>query len=303
MASQARTSISLIFSPFHVGLRDQGIGAGPSFLQSRGLIAALESLGVRVRELEVCLVEEDFEGEIGRSFELLRQTSKLITQEHNAGAFPIVLAGNCCTSIGVASGLQASQAFSDKELSFAWFDAHDDFNTPDSLVSGYFDSMAVAMLGGLCWKTLLNTIPGYRPWALQKLVHVGMRDVTDLERSRVIEADLDIIWGCTEMKVDFSEELRIKVEQKSMDNTVIHIDLDSLDNSIGAANKFACPGGLLHEDLDGCLRTLAAKTRPASLTIASLDPTSEGSEAVAKLAVSSITSFVQELIKAGIISP
>ena len=34
-----------------------------------------------------------------------------------------------------------------------WFDAHGDFNTPESTIDGYFDGMPLAILTGGAWRT------------------------------------------------------------------------------------------------------------------------------------------------------
>jgi len=69
------SSITIIFSPYHVGLRDHH---GPHRIRALGVIEELEKLGVTVHVVELPPVH-DFEGEIGRSFELLRRTSKAVT--------------------------------------------------------------------------------------------------------------------------------------------------------------------------------------------------------------------------------
>ncbi|KAK3325074.1 hypothetical protein B0H66DRAFT_110008 [Apodospora peruviana] len=303
-------SVTIIYSPFHVGLRGVGPGAGPSFLRqwpypSRphpgGLPATLTTLGVTVREIELD-VSDDFDGDIGRSFALLRQTSKIVTQELDNGSFPIILAGNCTASVGVAAGICAAAAFKSDDIGCIWFDAHDDFNTPDTIMSGYFDSMPIAMLAGQCWKGLLATMPGYRPLDLGKLVHVGMRDVTDVERQRVVEAGFDVVWGSTEEKVDYVGELGRVLDRKQLGPAMIHIDLDCLGVSLGMVNKFSAPGGLLDGELTESLRSIVRLTKPASLTVASFDPTFEEAEEIADIAVEAIKTFVSELVSAGVLS-
>jgi arginase len=113
--------------------------------------------------------------------------------------------------VGVAAGLWASndlRGAGDDALGCVWFDAHDDYNVPDTVVSGYFDSQGIAMMAGECWKALLNTVPGFRPMQLRKVIHCGMRDVNDLERSRVEASDMGVVWGDATKKVDFERGLR-----------------------------------------------------------------------------------------------
>lgn len=45
-------------------------------------------------------------------------------------------------SIGVAAGLVIN------DLSFVFFDAHDDFETPSTNTNGYLDAMDMSMLAG-----------------------------------------------------------------------------------------------------------------------------------------------------------
>lgn len=303
-------SISLIFSPYHVGLRDKGPGAGPTFLRSHGLVQALQSLGVVVHSLEIPPIDDDsdFQGEIGRSFEILRRTSELVAQARDRRSFPIVLSGNCCATVGVAGSIFAAVSSDEldgrqNDVGCVWFDAHDDYNTPDTVVSGYFDSMGIAMLAGECWRALLADVPGHRPLDVGKMVHVGMRDVTDAERQRVVDAGLDVVWGNSEESVDFAARLGETLVRKRLGPTLVHVDLDCLDISVGQVNKFAAPGGLFEEDLSRCLERVVAFTEPLSLTVASFDPSYDSAEKIAKIAVEAVKGFVASLVSKGVFSP
>ncbi|KAH7133303.1 hypothetical protein B0J13DRAFT_678351 [Dactylonectria estremocensis] len=296
-------SITVISSPYHVGVKDVAVGAGPTALIKAGLIAALDGQGFGVEVVELEPVD-DYEGEIGRLFELLRRTSITVTRAVDAGSFPIVLSGNCSTAIGVAAGLSGSNEFLRHKItpSCVWFDAHDDYNTPDVLSSGYLDSMPVAMLEGVGWKTLLSSIPNFQPMDLKKsFVHVGMRDVTELERSRVIDAGFSVIWGDTTRQINFESKVRSALEEQHLGSTMIHVDLDCLDTSVGMVNKFSAPGGLLEADLVGCLKMISLKANPASLTIASYDPSFDKSGDIPPVAIRAVVEFVQNLVSRGVL--
>jgi arginase len=189
-----------------------------------------------VHEFEIEPVDE-LDGELAKSFEIFRRTSTLVSQARNSQSFPIVLSGNCSAAVGVSAGL-TSTGTRGADLGCVWFDAHDDFHTPDTIASGYGDSMAIAIVAGLCYKKLLQSVPGHQPLALKNLVHVGMRDVTDEEKEMVLDAGFDIIWGSTENKVDFEAGLNRALEQKSLHDTMVHVDLDSLDASMGMASPW-----------------------------------------------------------------
>ncbi len=140
------TSVTIISSPYHVGLRASPIhrsrvSEGPDYIKSAGLISLLDHYSVPINQVEIPPVAGDFEGEIGRTFELLRRVSLAVTAARNTSSFPIVLAGDCCTSVGVAAGLWASddlKGAEDDALGAVWFDAHDDYNIPDTVVQRVF---------------------------------------------------------------------------------------------------------------------------------------------------------------------
>lgn len=297
-------SITVILSPYHTGIPEVAVGGGPSFLKQHGIIDTIRNQGVSVREVLLPPVHDQFDGEITRSFEIMRRTSMLVHQAQEAKSFPIVLAGNCSSAVGVHAGMSDAVRRMGGTPSCIWFDAHDDFNTPDTMMSGYFDSMPIAMLGNLCFKAMLGTIPGFRPLDLKRLIHVGMRDVNELERNHVREAGLAVVWGDENSKVDFDVGLEAMIEKINLaaQTSMIHFDLDSLDTSIGKANKFAAPGGLTEDDIVRCLRRTAETTQPMALTLASFDPHFEGAESIAKVAIQAVSSFVQVLIEKGVIS-
>jgi arginase len=307
MTKKPLQSITLISSPYHVGFRDRGVGAGPALIQSLGLLPLLKELSIPITEVEIEPVD-DFEGEIGRSFEIIRRTSTLVSEAHNCNSFPIILSGNCSAAVGVAAGYTgSSKAAQEQEpLGCVWFDAHDDYNIPDTVMSGYFDSQPVAMLGGECWRGLLGTIPGHIPMDLKhKFVNVGMRDVNELERQRVLQAGFDVVWGDEQNKPDFGQLLHAVLEKKSKSATtasptMVHFDVDSLDISLGKANQFAAPGGLLEADVHACFDAIVQNARPVSLTVASLDPAGEGADRIAAIAVRGVHHLLASLVSKGV---
>lgn len=312
VTSEKLKSVTVILSPYHVGIRDHAVGAGPGKLRDSGLCSRIRELGIQVHEVEIERVY-DSEGDIGRSFEVMRRIARAVTAARDGGSFPIVIAGNCSATVGVLGGLSGSKAFDQTELGCIWFDSHDDFNIPDTVQSGYFDSMGVAIMAGQCWKALAASVPGFKPLRLERFVHVGLRDVNELERTRVREAGYDVVWGDDDVKkkVDFRGELERVIERteelhREGGLTMVHVDMDCLDGSIARVNKFGgTKGGLMGEDLLECLdllgRGAGAKVTPVSLTVASYDPEYDEGGKVAGIAVQGVEEFVRTLKKKGVL--
>jgi arginase len=173
--------VALIISPFHVGLHQHRVGKGPERILA-SLIPQLDKESIPYR-VETLAKVDDFEGEIGRSFELLRRIAEETTKAVKAGEFPIILAGNCHSTVGVVAGLVESGVPLDK-LDIFWTDAHADAQTPDDNTNGYFDSMGSAMIAGLCWKHHMSTLVQHQPHPLNNITYIGIRD---LEESKGLE--------------------------------------------------------------------------------------------------------------------
>ena len=58
----------------------------------------------------------------------------------------LILGGDCCAHAGAMAGLRRARP--ERRLAIAWFDAHGDFNTPDTTPSGHVWGMPFAMLCG-----------------------------------------------------------------------------------------------------------------------------------------------------------
>jgi arginase len=295
------TSVTIIFSPYHVGLRDHRVGDGPNRIRGLNIIQTLESLNLKVHFNEIQPVD-DFEGEIGRSFEILRRTSLAVSSAISQDSFPLVLSGNCMATAGIACGLLHSQKYKKEDLGFVYFDAHDDMDTPSTNMNGYFDAMGLSMLAGKSWHALTDTIPGYSPVQYGKFLFVGLRDQTDEQRQMVLESGVDVVWGDAKTRVDFPSEMAKKLDGKRLGNALVHLDLDVLDESVGKVNGYESPGGLSEEDLVQCLGIVPRKVMPTSLTVCSFNPnTGDGKDGdkIAGIAVKAVIAFVESLLDSG----
>ncbi|KAJ8108008.1 hypothetical protein OPT61_g8470 [Boeremia exigua] len=290
----SNSSVTIIFSPYHVGLRDHRVGDGPNRIRQLGLVERLEELGVEILIDEIQPVD-DFEGEIGRSFEVLRRISDAVSKARANNSFPFILSGNCMASVGAACGLGID------DLHFIYFDAHDDMDTPSTNQNGYFDAMGLSMLAGKSWHWHTQQIPGYSPMKYdERFLYVGLRDVTEIQRQTVAESGADVIWGDAGKHVDFARELAQRLEQRDYSPSLVHLDLDVLDKSLGKVNGFESPGGLLEEDLMQCMSLLPAKATPASFTICSFNPNSDDGDKIAAIGIRAAVAFVESLIASSV---
>jgi arginase len=165
---------------------------------------------------------------------------------------PVCLAGDCCASIAVLAGLQ--RAGLDPVL--VWLDAHGDFNTFETTISGFIGGMPLAMIAGRGDQALM-TAARVQPLDEADIVLCDGRDLDPAERQAVAgsrlrhEKDPDRI-------VDHLPQGR---------PVYVHFDTDVLDPSIAPAMKYPAAGGLSEAAARRLMRSLAASGRVTAVSM------------------------------------
>src|SRR5262249_51806094 len=95
--------VRLISVPFHNGLRGVSMGRGAARLAAdHGFRNAFERAGFEVEDREIEAVDESLP-EIARTIELIRQQALEVRAAVDDGAFPLVLSGNCNSSLATVA--------------------------------------------------------------------------------------------------------------------------------------------------------------------------------------------------------
>jgi arginase len=272
--------IELLIVPYDSGNRSARMGAGPERLLDAGLERTLRQSGHTVRTRIVELFLDAWPAEIQTSFELMRMLAVAVREARAAGRFPIVLAGNCNTAIGTVAGLGS------ESTGVAWFDAHGDFNTPETTQSGFLDGTAVAILTGRCWTQLAASVPGFMPLADERVCLIGTRDLDALEGALLDESRVDVV---EPRHLRSALPRALESIRQHVTDIYVHLDLDVLDSGVAPANSYALSGGLTLEDLDYALSQIAAKFRIAGITLSAYDPAVDTNGHAAQAAIRLIT--------------
>jgi arginase len=241
------SGVTLIQVPYHLGREGVVLGAGPGPLA--------EAIG---GESVVVERAKPFDNEVASSFHLIRALADTVRETLAAGRFPLVLAGNCNSSLGTVAGLG-------REVGVVWFDAHGDFNTPDTTPTGFFDGFGLAMLTGSGWQALRETVDGHRPVPEEHALLVGARDLDAGEEERLAASAIGR--ANAESLGDALDELASRV-----DAVYVHIDLDVLDPSEGKANSLAVSGGFSAAELESALEEIHARFEVPAAAITAYEP-------------------------------
>src|SRR6185503_13273954 len=268
--------IQLLAVPYDSGNRGVRMGAGPEALLTAGLQQALRAAGHTVHVKIAELPPHSWNAEIQTGFELMRMLSSAVRDARAANRFPIVLAGNCNTAIGTVAGLGADST------GIVWFDAHADFNTPETTTSGFLDGTALAILTGRCWTQLAATVPDFQPVADQRVCLVGTRDIDSLEGGLLDESGVEVV---SPRQIRSTLRQSLTSINEHVENAYVHLDLDVLDSGVAAANKFAVSGGLTLGDMDYALSEIAQTLRITGVALTAYDPAEDSDGAAAAAAI------------------
>jgi arginase len=268
--------IDLIAVPYDSAHRGTRMGAGPEHLLRAGLPDRLAEAGhqVHVRVLEA--TADSWRAEIRTAFDLARGVADAVRSARSTGAFPLVLSGNCGpAALGCVAGLGASPGI-------LWFDAHGDFNTPETTLGGFLDGMALATVTGRCWAQLSAGIPGFRPVPESSVALVGARDLDPLEAAALDQSEIRQVRPA-ELRAELPTVLTSV--GRATTATYLHLDLDVLDPGEGRANAFAPPGGLSRADLAWAVGTIAAWRPLGAASLTAFDPDSDTTGLATKAAL------------------
>lgn len=281
-------NIQIFVVPYDSGRLRWRCGAGPEHLLSTGLTAHLHSQAHVVTNVQTIEDNPAYSpAEIRTAFELARRLAVAVRTAHNAGHFALVLGGNCNTAVGTLSGLTPA-----RRATF-WFDAHGDYNTPETTTTGFLDGMGLAMATGLGWDRLVATVPGFRPIEAEATFLLGARDldppeITLLRQSVVTMVEVGQI----------PAQLPDLLARAPLADTVgyLHLDLDVLDPTVGHANYLPVPNGLSLAQLTGAIAAIRAQVPLHAAALASYSPEDDHDGGIARAAFAAVDAILGSVI-------
>ena len=235
-------NIHLITVPYHMGQKDTGVGQGPSRYLEGGLGSLVQSASGHT--VTLVPIEAGFSARI-------EQVNGAITGAVAAavgnGAFPLVVAGNCNSCLGTLPALRPAG------LGIVWFDAHGDFHTRDSSISGNLDGMALA----LATSQFVDE---------SRTLLLGVREQEAGERERVAGSRMRVIPAA-----GWSDGFLSKNPPQA-ERVYLHIDIDVIDARVNPGVNFRGAGGLSPEQVETALRTVRGRYPFAAAALTNYNP-------------------------------
>jgi arginase len=262
--------VSVIYVPFMAGDANHPAAEGCGRYARSGVERLLASRGVMVDGQRVN-VRPDIGPDTASASKAVNQELRLAVRSAiSAARLPIVLAGSCDAGIGVVAGLPG------KRYGIIWIDAHGDFNTPESSISGFFPGMSLAILTGHCYPKLWASVSDHPPIPEDRVVLAGVRSLSPpAEARRLRDSAIQVIpWKHGKPQGDINSVLDRLAGQ--IDGVYLHIDNDAFDPSVapGIVDE-PVPGGLSLDQMELLLHATTSRLPLAAVTIATYTPAND----------------------------
>jgi arginase len=269
-------TIAIVGSPTALGGHFGGMERGPAALRNAGLVERLE--GVEAFASTSFVDYGDAPNDPGwapddhptmknrqRIIEYLPRLTTMIQgalDTPNGDREPrlLMLGGDCTTHSATMAALKAHSPAA--RLAIAWFDAHGDFNVPETTPSGNVWGMPFAMLCGRGDPGLVGAVNG--PTVAEEDAALIGAQVLDQDESRMLNASAVAQFGSGSMRGRAglaALEGWARVVGERCDGLYIAFDLDAIDQSEGISVAMPEPDGLSVDTAVDALRILARNTR------------------------------------------
>ena len=271
--ADAGLTVSLIKMPYRGERNLPDLSDSPDYLEAGGLSKLFEQQGFRLRPISnVALAPEERKayGEWNRLGLANGQLARIVAAEVKEGGFPVGLLANCSSIMGMLGGLQRSGPSSRPlRVGLVFIDAHGDFNTPETTLSGMLGGMPVAISAGMCL-TRLRLKSGLDPALPERhIVLAGARDLDPLEQDLLDRSAVERL-SVEDIKTrSASVASQMKRLEGLTDVIYVHVDMDVLDPPEVAGHPLTVPGGPTSLELAAALTEMFRSAKAAAFGVAS----------------------------------
>jgi arginase len=206
---------------------------GPKTMEEGGLLGLLDKWDCDVVENKEAKLSAEQEKSYGARYRLGLANSNLaeiVASQIKADIFPIGLLANCNGLMGMLAGHQHSGPTKKPlRVGLVWIDAHGDFNTPETSLSGMMGGMPVAISTGHCLQHIRRASGLEPPLATDYVTMVGVRDTDPMEQYRIDTHRISQITVDDVKRLSPAIDMEMDRLSRVTDIIYVHVDLDILD--------------------------------------------------------------------------
>jgi arginase len=194
------------------------------------------------------------------------------------GGLPVSVAGDCCAALPVLAGLQAAGL----HPVVVWLDAHGDFNTPATTISGFLGGMPLAMISGRGDQSLMQAA-GAHLLLDDDIILSDARDLDPLEAA--------LLHGSGVHHLDSVD--RVPERLPPHRPVYVHLDFDIMQPADAPAMRYSVPGGPTLDQLKSLGRAIRGTGRLAAVSATTWDLGADSDGRTGKACMEVLGAFVE----------
>lgn len=199
-----------------------------------------------------------------------------VAEGRREGKPTLVVGGNCAVVPGVVGGLQEAHGPAAR-IGLVWFDAHGDFNTPRTTLSGMLGGMPVAVSAGLAYPRWRALSRQETPLPTDRILMVDVRNL-DPPEEQLIRAT-DIVIAATVPGIPGANLAAAVADlAERCDLLYLHVDADILDARYVPNHPTWEPDGPSMEQTLAAIDTVMATGKVALFALVSIWADGEGGD-------------------------
>jgi arginase len=295
--------IALLGVPLEVGASQPGTLMGPDALRTAGIGRVLDQLGFLVEDhgnlaAPEILAADSSPPANAKYYEEIKAWTHAISQRAwrlaRSGALPIFMGGDHSLSMGSVNGVARYwQTEMNRPVFVLWLDAHADYNTPQTTMTGNMHGMSASFL---CGEPGLDGLLGDEPrvcLAPDRLDLFGTRSIDPPERKLVRDRHIAVADMRAIDEFGVGVLIRRVIERVRAHNGVLHVsfDVDFLDPDIAPGVGTTVPGGATYREAHLVMELLHDSGLVRSVDIVELNPFLDERGRTARVAVELIGSL------------
>jgi arginase len=225
--------VGIAKQPYSGHFGRQEYDEGPNVMEQGGLLKHLSDWDCEVAENKEVKLTAEEDKRYGLRYRLglaNNHLADIVASQIKADILPIGLMANCNGLMGMLAGHQrAGPNWKPLRVGLVWIDAHGDFNTPETSLSGMMGGMPVAISTGLCLHHIRRASGLEPPLPMSYVTMVGVRDTDPMEQYLIDQHQISQITVDDIKRLSPAIDMEMDRLSRITDIVYVHVDLDILD--------------------------------------------------------------------------
>lgn len=299
--------IHVLEMPLDYGANRHGSDMGPSAIRLAGLKEKLQKLNHKITRSfsPIGFHPQEYEEIYDQKAKYLpfivtacENLAQSVKEAAESKAFPIVLGGDHSIALGTLAGLSSVYRKQNLRFGVIYIDAHGDFNTCETTLTGNIHGMCLSASCGYGIKPLTELFEKERKVDPKKVFFVGLRDLDPKEKDLMRSAEVNALTMTDIDRIGFTETVKRVTDFIRNETDVVHIsfDMDVMDPMYAPGVGIPLPGGLTYREILLLMEELSKTQKVKSVEVVEVNPVLDVRNQTAAMAVEIIARLLGETI-------